>query len=44
MKITIIIGKSKYYHLDKLFKDESIEGQRYFFPEVVGADVFKDLR
>ena len=42
MKITIISGQSKYYHLDKFYKDESIEGQRYFFPEIVGADMLQE--
>lgn len=42
MEITIISGQSKYYHLDKFYKDESIEGQRYFFPEIVGADMLQE--
>ena len=41
MKITIISGQNRCYHLNKFYKDESIEGQRYFFPEIVGSDMLQ---
>lgn len=33
MKITIVTGQSKAYYLSRFYKDESIPGGRYFFPE-----------
>lgn len=41
MKITIISGQNGCYHLDKFYEDESIVGQRYFFPEITGADMLQ---